>query len=635
MGMPEGPVHWRSAHGLFPPPVFCWTGQPAVASVVRIRASCASPGYGESGCGPVAPSRCASRCSVRSASSMHDGRDVTPDGTLQRRLLALLVVRRGHVVSPDAAIEALWPAGRPRDPGAALQNHLYRLRRDLPAGVVESTANGYRLEPSAIELDADRLVEALRGGAAMDGAARSAVDAILARWHGPAYPELADVDEGRTEAARLEELRVQAAEARAEQRLAAGDTDGLVAELTALADEHPLRERPRALSMATLAATGRTVEALRVYDDFRRLLGDELGIEPSPTLTAQHAELLRGAPAQAWAPVSRLPVPVTSLVGRDGARRRAGRSDRRSSARHARRPRRRRQDAAARRARTSSAGRPAVAPGRAVRAGVGDRGIGRRRRRRGAGDRRPPRRRARRTRRHGARRHRARAPARQLRTRPRCGRRVGRPPARRLPERPRRGHQPGAAARRRRTGAPRPDVAVVRRRRSGRRAVRRPRPRRGAGLRARSRRAGDDRRHRAPPRRAAAGHRAGHGAPPHARGCRGRHRARPPLRPAVDRLSHGVAPWLARRGDVVVARSARSAPAARLRRPVGVHGGVHRGRRRGDLRPGSQRRQGRSRSARRALAGDAGTASAVHAARDAAGVRRRAACGERTTRHRR
>jgi DNA-binding SARP family transcriptional activator len=60
------------------------------------------------------------------------GRDVTPDGTLQRRLLALLVVRRGHVVSPDAAIEALWPTGRPRDPWAALQNHLYRLRRDLP-----------------------------------------------------------------------------------------------------------------------------------------------------------------------------------------------------------------------------------------------------------------------------------------------------------------------------------------------------------------------------------------------------------------------------------------------------------------------------------------------------------------------
>ena len=55
--------------------------------------------------------------------------------------------------------------------------------------------------------------------------------------------------------------------------------------------------------MAALAATGRTVEALRVYDDFRRLLGDELGIEPSPALAAQHADLLGGArAAAAWAP---------------------------------------------------------------------------------------------------------------------------------------------------------------------------------------------------------------------------------------------------------------------------------------------------------------------------------------------
>src|SRR5262245_56635293 len=105
-----------------------------------------------------------------------DGRDVTPDGALQRRLLALLVVRRGHVVSADAAIEALWPTGRPRDPGAALQNHLYRLRRELPAGVVESTANGYRLEPSAIELDVDLLADALHGNDTPDGATLSAID---------------------------------------------------------------------------------------------------------------------------------------------------------------------------------------------------------------------------------------------------------------------------------------------------------------------------------------------------------------------------------------------------------------------------------------------------------------------------
>src|SRR5690606_13098288 len=69
---------------------------------------------------------------VRDAS----GRDVTPPGEKQRRLLALLVLRRGRVVSADAAIEALWPADLPHDPLAALQNHVARLRRLLPDGLI-------------------------------------------------------------------------------------------------------------------------------------------------------------------------------------------------------------------------------------------------------------------------------------------------------------------------------------------------------------------------------------------------------------------------------------------------------------------------------------------------------------------
>ena len=124
---------------------------------------------------------------------------------------------------------------------------------------------------------------------------------------------------------RLDELRVRAWEVRAEsRRLTRGDTDGLVAEL---GDLGPMtsrsRERPRALLMAALGATGRQVEALRVYDDFRRLLGDELGIEPSPALAAQHAELLAGGDGEPGAvdagraPSGRLPVPPTSLVGRE------------------------------------------------------------------------------------------------------------------------------------------------------------------------------------------------------------------------------------------------------------------------------------------------------------------------------
>jgi predicted ATPase/DNA-binding SARP family transcriptional activator len=241
-----------------------------------------------------------------------EGNDLTPSGALQRRLLALLVLHRGNVVTADTAIEVLWPSGLPADPGAALQNHMSRLRRDLPVDLITSTGDGYRLDPDAVDVDADRLVAYVA-----DGADPANAEAILARWHGTAYPDLAECDAALAEAARLEELRTRASEVRAQSRLTHGDTAGLVAELTALAAEHPLRERPRSLLIEALTATGRRAEALRVYDDFRRLLGDELGIEPSPALAAQHAALLAGlAPKSGWGPATRLPHPTTSLIGR-------------------------------------------------------------------------------------------------------------------------------------------------------------------------------------------------------------------------------------------------------------------------------------------------------------------------------
>ena len=243
------------------------------------------------------------------------GQDLTPDGALQRRLLATLVLHRGRVVTSDAVIDALWPAGAPRDPKPALQTHLSRLRKRLP-GIISSTDAGYRLDAAAVSLDAEVLAAAVAAAAA-DLQAADTIAAALARWRGPAYPELADDDDGRAEATRLEELRILATERHAEARLIAGATDGLVVDLAVLAEEHPLRERPRALLMEALAAEGRTADALRVFDDFRRVLGDELGIEPSGGLTAQHAALLEGSSVSVWTPSHRLPVAATSLLGRD------------------------------------------------------------------------------------------------------------------------------------------------------------------------------------------------------------------------------------------------------------------------------------------------------------------------------
>ena len=247
-----------------------------------------------------------------------DDRDLTPTGSLQRRLLALLVLWRGRVVTADSAIEALWPSSLPDDPLAALQNHLFRLRRGLPEHLIESVADGYRLDPARVVVDADRIATALGEASRQDGTDLADLDAVLDRWHGPAYPELVDLADGRDEALRLEELRCSALERRAEVRLAIGATEGLAVDLAALCDSQPLRERPRALLMDVLAATGRHAEALRVYDAFRRLLGAELGIEPSPGLAAQHEALLASGDGPAPpTTATRLPVPTTSLVGRD------------------------------------------------------------------------------------------------------------------------------------------------------------------------------------------------------------------------------------------------------------------------------------------------------------------------------
>ena len=246
-----------------------------------------------------------------------DGRDRTPDGPLRRRLLSLLVLHRGRVVSSDAASGALWPVERPKDPVAALHNHVSRLRAVLPDGSVESVGLGYRLDPASVEVDADRLVGVLGSDPERGRAVVDEIDGLLARWSGPAHPELDDLDDGRAEAARLDELRVRAREVRADAAIAAGEAAAVVPELVALVEAEPLREQPRALLMAALDATGRRVEALRVFDDFRRLVGDELGIEPSPDLVARHAELLAGDERVTGRVRARVPAPTTSLVGRE------------------------------------------------------------------------------------------------------------------------------------------------------------------------------------------------------------------------------------------------------------------------------------------------------------------------------
>ena len=115
-----------------------------------------------------------------------EGRDRTPDGALQRRLLALLVLRRGRVVGADAAVNVLWAVKLPRDALAALQTHVFRLRHGLPVGLIESVGDGYRLDPTAVDVDADRLAEIVASASDDGDGQLSVLEAVLRDWHGPA-----------------------------------------------------------------------------------------------------------------------------------------------------------------------------------------------------------------------------------------------------------------------------------------------------------------------------------------------------------------------------------------------------------------------------------------------------------------
>jgi predicted ATPase/DNA-binding SARP family transcriptional activator/class 3 adenylate cyclase len=266
-----------------------------------------------------------------------DGADRTPGGERQRLLLATLLAHAGRVVSTDRLADQLWGDDLPANAAAALQNQVSRLRRllaDDATSPLVTGPEGYRLVVSGDELDAARFEALLATAETADhpGRRRALLEEALGLWRGRAYGEVADRPVLQAEATRLEELRAAAAEDRAQALL----DEGRVAEAIAAGEElvasWPLRERPRALLMQTLYAGGRQTEALAVYRDYRELLADELGLEPSPSLAALEGRVLRhdfGAPVPA-APTAPAPPggevarprrslgpPATSFVGRE------------------------------------------------------------------------------------------------------------------------------------------------------------------------------------------------------------------------------------------------------------------------------------------------------------------------------
>jgi len=218
-----------------------------------------------------------------------------------RALLALLVLHAGEVVSAERLIHELWGEAPPPTAGTALQGLVSDLRKRLaPArrAVIETRAPGYVLLIDPHEIDANRfrlLFQEATGAAATDRAARLAE--ALKLWRGPPLVEFAYEPFAQSAIATLDELRLSAIEERVDADLTLGRHGELVAELEALTAAHPLRERLRGQLMLALYRTGRQAEALEVFRDVRRMLVDELGIEPGPQLVQLEQSILRQAPS--------------------------------------------------------------------------------------------------------------------------------------------------------------------------------------------------------------------------------------------------------------------------------------------------------------------------------------------------
>ncbi|WP_409471393.1 AfsR/SARP family transcriptional regulator [Streptomyces sp. HC307] len=236
----------------------------------------------------------------------------------QRALLAALLLREGRTATAAELIDALWGEEPPSQALAALRTYASRLRKVLDAGVLVSESGGYVIRSVAdgaldLAVAQDLAADAEKAKNAGDLCrARELLGRTVALWDGEA---LAGVPGPYAEAqrVRLEEWRLQLLESRLDMDLEQGCHAEAVSELTALTAAHPLRERLRELLMLALYRSGRQAEALAVYADTRRLLADELGVDPRPELRELQQRILQADPglAEPSAPVAE---PTTTVV---------------------------------------------------------------------------------------------------------------------------------------------------------------------------------------------------------------------------------------------------------------------------------------------------------------------------------
>jgi DNA-binding SARP family transcriptional activator/tetratricopeptide (TPR) repeat protein len=230
-----------------------------------------------------------------------------------RALLTLLLLEPGRVVSVDRLIDLLWHGEPPAAATATLQAYVSNLRRALepdrkagaPATLLVTRPPGYVLDITPEQVDVVRFERNLAAAVEafevrrLDVAAVAVADA-LSLWRGQPLADVAYEPWAQAEVERLRELHVAALETQLAVDLDRGRHASVAVEAERLAKEHPVRERFREFQMLALYRSGRQADALRVFQDARETLVEQLGIEPGPQLRSLEERILAQDPTLDW-----------------------------------------------------------------------------------------------------------------------------------------------------------------------------------------------------------------------------------------------------------------------------------------------------------------------------------------------
>jgi DNA-binding SARP family transcriptional activator/tetratricopeptide (TPR) repeat protein len=235
------------------------------------------------------------------------GRPIDLGGLKARALVARLVIDRGLIVSVDRIIDSLWGDHKGEGAEIALRSTISRLRKRLreagvPEDLIVTRAPGYLLEVAAETMDVFVFERMIADGKRQLMRHRPSetvriLEEAQSLWRGAAYSEVRDEPFARAEARRLEEMLLASIELRLDAAFTLGQHESLIGELERLTSEHPMRERLWSQRMLALYRSGRQAEALRVYQDLRSTLVDEVGIEPGHDVSWMEHAILTHDPA--------------------------------------------------------------------------------------------------------------------------------------------------------------------------------------------------------------------------------------------------------------------------------------------------------------------------------------------------